>query len=62
MKIHLVVNTSKVVKYRKLVKRQKVEEPKLVKVNRVEEWKVEKILNKRLVQECVKYLVGKNSQ
>jgi len=59
MRIYLVVNTSKVVKYRKLVKKQKVEKPK---VNGVEEWEVEKILNKRLVQEYVKYLVGKNSQ
>jgi len=62
MRIHLVVNTNKVVKYRKLVKRQKVEELKLVKVNGVEEWEVEKILNKRLIQKCVKYLVRKNSQ
>ena len=36
-RIYLVVNISKVVKYRKLVKRQKIEELKLVKVNRVEE-------------------------
>jgi len=35
--IHLVVNVSKVVRYRKLMKRQRVEEPKLVKVDRVEE-------------------------
>jgi len=62
MRIHLVVNTNKVVKYRKLVKRQKVEELKLVKVNGVEEWEVEKILNKRLIQKCVKYLIRKNSQ
>ena len=61
-RIYLVVNISKVVKYKKLIKRQKIEELKLVKVNRVEEWEVEKILNKRLVQEYVKYLVGKNSQ
>ena len=36
-RIYLVVNISKVVKYRKLVKRQKIEELKLVKVNGVEE-------------------------
>ena len=36
-RIYLVVNISKVVKYKKLVKRQKIEELKLVKVNGVEE-------------------------
>ena len=35
--IHLVVNMSKVVRYRELIKGQRVEEPKLVKVDRVEE-------------------------
>jgi len=49
MRIHLVVNVSRVVRYRELVKRQKVEESKSVEVNRVEEWKIEKILNKRKV-------------
>ncbi len=37
MRIHLVVNISKVVKYRELVKRQKVKEPKQVEVDRVKE-------------------------
>ena len=37
MRIHLVVNVSRIVRYRKLVKEQRVKEPKLVKVNRVEE-------------------------
>ena len=41
-------------KYRKLVKRQKIKELRLVKVK---EWKIEKILYKRIVQGCVKYLV-----
>jgi len=36
---------------------QKIEEVKLVEVNRVEEWEVEKILNKKKIQEIVKYLV-----
>ena len=49
IRIHLVVDISRVVRYRKLVKRQRVEKPKLVKVNEVEKWKVEKILNKRKV-------------
>jgi len=47
MRIHLVVNISKVVRYREPVKEQKVEEPKPVKVDRVKEWEVKKILNKR---------------
>jgi len=46
MRIHSVINMSRVVKYRKLVKGQKVEEPKLVEVDRVKEWEVKKILNK----------------
>ena len=56
MRIYLVVNVSRVVKYRKPVKRQKVEEPKLVKVDEVEEQEVEKILNKKKIQ-VIKYLV-----
>ena len=44
-------------KYRKPVRGQKVEELKLVEVDRVEKQKVEKILNKRKVQEVNKYLV-----
>ena len=46
MRIYLVVNISKVVRYKKLVKRQKVE-LKLVEVDKVKEQEVEKILNKR---------------
>ena len=57
MRIHLVVNVSRVVKYRELVKRQRVEEPKSVEVERIEEWEVKKILNKRKVWEIEKYLV-----
>lgn len=41
-----MVNISRVVRYKKLMKRQKVGESKLVEVNRVEEWKVK---NKRKV-------------
>ena len=37
MKIHPVVNVSKVVRYRELVKEYKIEKPKSVKVNREEE-------------------------
>ena len=57
MRIHLVVNVSRVVKYREPEKKQKVEKPKPVKVDRVEEQKVEKILNKRKIQGVEKYLV-----
>ena len=47
MRIHLVVNISRVIRYREPVKRQKVEKPKLVKVNGIEEQKVKKIQIKR---------------
>jgi len=57
MIIHSVVNISRVVRYRKLIKGQKIKEPKLVEVNRVEKWEVEKILNKRKVRGVIKYLV-----
>ena len=57
MRIHLVVNISRVVRYREPVKGQNVKELKPVEVNRVEEWEVEKILNKRKVRGVMKYLV-----
>jgi len=56
MKIHLVVNISQTVQYKKQVERQKIKEVKLVEVE-VKEWKVKKIINKRKVREVVKYLV-----
>ena len=46
IRIHLVVNVSRVERYRKLMREQRVEELKPVEVDRVEEWKVKKILNK----------------
>ena len=49
MRIHLVVNVSRIVRYRKPVKEQRVEELKSVEVDEVKKWKVEKILNKRKV-------------
>ena len=49
IRIYLVVNVSKVVRYREPVKEQRVKEPKLVEVDREEEYKVEKILNKRKI-------------
>jgi len=49
MRIYLVVNISRIVRYRELVREQRVEELKPVEVNGVEEWEVEKILNKRKI-------------
>ena len=57
MRIYLVIKVSKVVRYKKLVKGQRVEKLKLVEVEGVEEWKVEKILNKRKIQGVENYLV-----
>ena len=37
MRIHLVINVSRIEKYREPVRGQKVEEPKLIEVNEVEE-------------------------
>jgi len=37
MRIHLIVNINRVVRYRELVKEQRVEEPKPVKINGVKE-------------------------
>jgi len=37
IRIHLVVNVSQVVRYRELVRGQRMGEPKLIKVDRVEE-------------------------
>ena len=47
MRIHPVVNVSRVMRYRELVRRQRIEELKPVEVGGVEEWEVEKRLNKR---------------
>ena len=57
MRIHPVVNISRIVRYKKQMKRQKKEEGKLVEVEGVEEWEVEKILNKKKMREVVKYLI-----
>jgi len=60
MKIHLMVNVSRIVKYRELVKGQRVEEPKPVEVDRVEKWEVENnIWEKEKDLENVKVLVKK---
>ena len=51
------MNVSQVVRYRKLVKKQKVEEEKLIKVKEVKKSKVKKILNKIKIKGVVKYSV-----
>jgi len=57
MRIHPVVNVSRIVWYKGQVEEQKKEEGKLMEVEGVKEWKVEKILNKRKIREMEKYLV-----
>jgi len=57
MRIHLVVNVSQIVQYKKWVRGQKKEEAKPIEVNGEEEWEVERILNKRKVRGIEKYLV-----
>ena len=50
MRIHPVVNVSRIVRYKEQVKVQKKEEGKPVEVEGVEEWEVEKILNKEKIR------------
>jgi len=57
MRIHLVVNVSRVVQYKEQIGGQKKEEVKLVEVGGVKEWEIERILNKQKVREVIKYLV-----
>ena len=57
MRIHLVVNVSRIVRYKEQMKEQKKEKGKPVEVEEVEEWEVEKILNKKKIREVVKYLI-----
>ena len=57
MRIHPVVNVSRIVQYREQIKGQKKEEGKPVEVEGVEEWEVEKILNKKKIRGVEKYLV-----
>jgi len=49
VKIHLVVNVSRVRKYTKQVEGQRKEPPQPVIIEGEEEWEVEKIMNKRWV-------------
>jgi len=57
MRIHLVVNVSRIVYYKEQVKGQKKEEEKPVEVEGVEEWEVEEILNKKKMRGVEKYLI-----
>ena len=57
MRIHPVVNVSRIVRYKEQIKGQKKEEGKPVEVEGVEEWEVEKILNKKKMRGVEKYLV-----
>jgi len=57
VKIHLVVNVSRVRRYTSQVEGQKKEAPQPVVIKGKEEWEVEKIMNKRQVRERDKYLV-----
>jgi len=57
IKIHPVVNVSRVQLYKLQVEGQKKTLPKLVIIEGEEEFEVEKILNKRMVQGKEKFLV-----
>jgi len=57
VKIHLVVNISRVRRYVGQVEEQRKEQLALVIIEGEEEWEVEQILNKRKVREKDKYLV-----
>jgi len=57
VKIHPVINVSKVYRYKDQVEGQRKEWPSLVIIDREEEYKIEKILNKRKFREKDRYLV-----
>ena len=57
MRIHPVVNVSRIVRYKEQIKGQKKEEGKPVEVEGVEEWEVEKVLNKKKIRGVEKYLI-----
>ena len=57
MKIHPVVNVSRIVLYQKQIKRQKKILSPLVEIDKEKKYKVEKILNRRDVMEKLKYMV-----
>jgi len=57
VRIHLVVNVSRIRRYVGQVKGQKKKQPALVIIEGEEEWEVERILNKRKVRGKERYLV-----
>jgi len=57
MKIHPVVNMSRIVKYKEQVEEQKKIPPPLVEIDREKKYEVEKILNKREVRKKLGYMV-----
>ena len=57
MRIHLVVNVSRIVWYKEQIEGQKKKEGKPVEVEGIKEWEIEKILNKKKVRGVEKYLV-----
>ena len=57
IKIHLVVNISRIQRYTGQVKEQRKEQPVPVIIKEEEEWEVERILNKQWIRGKDKYLV-----
>jgi len=57
VKIHLVVNVSRIRRYVEQVEGQRKEQPAPVVIKGEEEWEVERILNKQRIQGKDKYLV-----
>jgi len=57
VRIHPVVNVSRVRRYKSQVEEQKKEAPQPVVIEGEEEWEVKKIINKRKIQGRDKYLV-----
>jgi len=57
MRIHPVVNVSRIIRYKDQMKGQKKEEGKPVEIEGVEEWEVEKVLNKKKIRGVEKYLI-----
>jgi len=57
MRIYLVINISRIVRYKEQVEGQKKKEGKPIEIEGVKEWEIEKILNKRKIRRVDKYLV-----
>ena len=57
IRIHPVVNVSRIHRYIGQVEGQKKEQPAPVIIEREEEWEVKRILNKQWIREKDKYLV-----